>query len=107
MEECLRINEDCLSQLRLVNDILMCANTPHELQQMLQELVDKIDNQGSDNIQIEAKMEIKRHSGSERWSYVSLGRRYSTRSRPTPRQGASKKNRARRLDNIRHAPRYF
>ena len=28
------------------DDILICANTPHELQQMLQELADESDNQG-------------------------------------------------------------
>ena len=53
--KCLRINEDYLSHLRLANDMLMCASTPHELQEMLQELANKIDNQESDNVQIEAK----------------------------------------------------
>ena len=30
-----------LRYLRFADDILMCANTPHELQQMLQELADE------------------------------------------------------------------
>ena len=32
--------------LRFADDILICANTPHELQQMLQELADESDSQG-------------------------------------------------------------
>ena len=34
-----------LSHLRFTDDILICANTPHELQQMLLELADKGENQ--------------------------------------------------------------
>ena len=32
--------------LRFADDILICANTPHELQQMLQELVDETESWG-------------------------------------------------------------
>ena len=39
----LKIDGDYLSHLRF--DILICANTPHERQQMLQELADKSENQ--------------------------------------------------------------
>ncbi|MEG7521477.1 MAG: reverse transcriptase domain-containing protein, partial [Chromatiales bacterium] len=42
----LRIDGEYLSHLRFANDILICANTPHELQQMLQELADESENQG-------------------------------------------------------------
>ena len=39
---------DCeyLSRLRFADDILIHANTPHELQQMLQELADESKNHG-------------------------------------------------------------
>ena len=36
-----RIDCEYLSHLRFANDIPICANTPHELQQMLQELADE------------------------------------------------------------------
>ncbi|MEG7522580.1 MAG: reverse transcriptase domain-containing protein, partial [Chromatiales bacterium] len=42
----LRIDGEYLSHLRLADDIFICANTPHELQQMLQELADESENQG-------------------------------------------------------------
>ena len=32
--------------LRIADNILICDNTPHELQQMLQELADESDNRG-------------------------------------------------------------
>ena len=35
-----------LSRLRFAGDLLICANTTHELQQMLQELADESENQG-------------------------------------------------------------
>ena len=42
----LKIHGEYLSHLRFADDILICANTPHELQQMLQELADESENQG-------------------------------------------------------------
>ena len=42
----LKIDGEYLSHLRFANDIFMCANTPHELEQMLQELPDHSENQG-------------------------------------------------------------
>ena len=37
---------DYRSHLRFADNILICANTPHALQQMLQELGDDSENQG-------------------------------------------------------------
>ena len=34
------IDGEHLSHLRFADDILICSNTPHELQQMVEELVD-------------------------------------------------------------------
>ena len=42
----LKIDGEYISHLRFADNILICANTPHELQQMLQELADESDNQG-------------------------------------------------------------
>ena len=42
----LKIDGEYLSHLRFADDIHICANTPHELQQTLQELADESDNQG-------------------------------------------------------------
>ena len=42
----LKIDNEYLSHLRFVDDILICTNTPHEQQQMLQELADERDNRG-------------------------------------------------------------
>ena len=37
----LKADGEYLSHLRFADDILLCANTPHELQQMVQELADE------------------------------------------------------------------
>ena len=42
----LKIDGEYLSHFRFADDILICANTPHELQQMLQELANESENQG-------------------------------------------------------------
>ena len=43
----LEIDGEYLSQLiPFADDILICANTPHELQQIIQELTDESENQG-------------------------------------------------------------
>ena len=42
----LKIDGEYLSHLRFADDILICANKPYELQQMLHEFSDESDNQG-------------------------------------------------------------
>ena len=42
----MKIDGEYLSHLRFADDIIICANTPHQLQQMLQEIADDSDNQG-------------------------------------------------------------
>ena len=42
----LKIDGEYLNHLRFADDILICANTPHELQLMLQALADESENQG-------------------------------------------------------------
>ena len=42
----LKLDGEYLSYLRFADDILICANIPHDLQQILQELADESDNQG-------------------------------------------------------------
>ena len=42
----LKIDGEYLRHLRFADDILICANKPHELQQMLHEFSDESDNQG-------------------------------------------------------------
>ena len=44
-----------LSHLRFADDILIFANTAHELQQMLQEIADESENQGFKHEQVEDK----------------------------------------------------
>ena len=41
----LKIDGEYLSHLRFADDILTCANTPHELQQMLEEIADQSKNE--------------------------------------------------------------
>ena len=42
----LKVDGKYLRHTRFADDILICANTPHELQQTLQELVDENENRG-------------------------------------------------------------
>ena len=42
----MKIDGEYRSYLRFADGILICANIPHELQQVLKELVDESDNQG-------------------------------------------------------------
>ena len=42
----LKIDGEYLGHLRFADDVLICANTPQELQHILQELADEIENQG-------------------------------------------------------------
>ena len=42
----LKIDGEYVTYLRFADDIVICANTPHEPQQMLQELTDQSETQG-------------------------------------------------------------
>ena len=42
----LKIDGEYLSHFCFADDILICANAPHELQQLLQEIADENENQG-------------------------------------------------------------
>ncbi|MEG7522940.1 MAG: reverse transcriptase domain-containing protein, partial [Chromatiales bacterium] len=103
----LRIDGECLSHLRFADDIHICANTPYELQQMLQELAAESENQGlkMNNSKTKVMMEndtpiyINTNQIENVESYVYLGQH----QRQKPRQGDSTKNHG-RLDDIRQAP---
>ena len=60
----LKIDGEYMSHLRFADDILIYVNTPHELQQMLQEWADENENQGLKmNVQVEDKGDDgKRHT---------------------------------------------
>ena len=85
----LKIDGECLSHLRFADDILICANTPHELQQMLQESADKSDNQ--DLKMNKSKTKVMMETDTPIYvnntqienveSYIYLGQRYSTRDK--------------------------
>ena len=70
----LKIDGEYLSHLRFAKDILLCANTPHELQQMLQELADESDNQGlkmnksKTKVIMETNILCQQRSGQERYN---------------------------------------
>ena len=81
--ECLKI----INTLFFVDDVLKCVNTPHELQQMLQELDDESENQRlkRNNSMTTVMMEnntpiyINNITIENVESYIYLGYRYSTR----------------------------
>ena len=85
----LRIDDEYLSHLRFADDILICANTPHELQQMLQELADESDNQGLKMnksktkvmIETDTPIHFKNTPIENVESYIYLGQRYRTRDK--------------------------
>ena len=106
----LKIDGEYLTHLRLADNILICANTRYELQQMLlQELADENENQGLKMNKSKAKVmmetmhqyNVNNTQIEKVENYIYLGQRYSTRSKKT-RQGDSKKNHG-RMDNIRQA----
>ena len=107
----LKIDGEYLSHLRFADDILICANTPHELQQMLQELADECDNHGLKINKSKTKVMMEtdtpiyvNNSQIENVeSYMYLGQRCSTGDK---NQGDSKKNHS-RMDSIRQAPRHL
>ena len=78
-----------LSHLRFADDIYICANIPHDLQQKLHELADEIDNQGLKMNKSKTKVMMETDTPiyvnntqiENVESYVCLGQRYSTRYR--------------------------
>ena len=85
----LKIDGDYLSHLRFADDIVICGNTTHELQQMLQELADASDNQGlkmnKSNTKVimenDTPIYVKNTQIENIESYIYLGQRYSTRDK--------------------------
>ena len=85
----LKINGEYLSHLRFADDILICTNTPYELQQMPQELADESENHGLKLNKSKKKVMMK--NDTPRYvnytqienveSYIYLGQRYSTRDK--------------------------
>ena len=78
-----------LSHLRFPDDMLTCANTPHELQQMLHELADESENHGLKMNKSKTKVMMENDSSiyvnntqiENVESYIYLGQRYSTRDK--------------------------
>ena len=56
----MKIDGEYLSHLRFADDILISANTSHELQQMLQELADERKNQGLNKNKSKAKVMMEK-----------------------------------------------
>ena len=75
------------SYLRLADNIFICANTPYELQQMLQELADESENQvlkmnkSKTKVMMENDISVYVNNTQNEnvQSYVYLGKRYSAR----------------------------
>ena len=55
----LKIDAECLGHLRFADDILVCANTPYEVQEMLQGLADESENQGMKMNKSKTKVTIR------------------------------------------------
>ena len=77
----LKIDGEYLSHLRFADDILICANIPHELQQMLQELAGESENQGLKMIKTNKKGMMENDTLTTLRSRTFLGQRYSTRDK--------------------------
>ena len=83
----LKIDGEYLNHLRFADDILICANTPHEQQQMLQELADESENQGLKMNKSKTNMMMENDTPifvnntqiENLESYINLGQGYSTR----------------------------
>ena len=85
----LKIDGEYLSHLRFADDILICANTPRDVQQLLQELADESDNQGLKINMSKTKVMIE--NGTPTYvnntqvenieCYIYLRQRYSTRDK--------------------------
>ena len=84
---CLKIESEYLSRLRFADDILICTNTPHELQQMLHKLAYESENQGLKMnksktkvmMEIDTPIYVNNTEIEIVESYIYLGQRYSTR----------------------------
>ena len=68
--------------------MLICANTPHEVQQSLQELADESENQGVKMNKSKTKVMMEKHTVyvnntqiENIESYIYLGQKYSTRNK--------------------------
>ena len=77
----LKIDREYLSHLRFADDILVCANTPHELQQMLQELVDKSENQGLKTNKSKAKVMMENDTPINVESCIYLRQQLETKTK--------------------------
>ena len=103
----LKIDGENLNYIRFADDILICANTPHELQQMLQELADD-----SENHRLKTnKSKIKVIMENDTPLYVNNTQIenaesciYLQHQSQKLRQGDSKKNHG-QMDSIRQEPR--
>ena len=60
--EAWRLTANISSHIRFGEDFLICANTPHELQQLLQELNDESKNQGLTTNKSKAKMMMENNT---------------------------------------------
>ena len=95
----LKIDGEYLSHLRFADDILICANTPHDLQQMPQEFTDDSENQGLK--MNKSKTMVMMENGTPIYvnntqienveSFIYLGQRYSTRDKPQDKERRFKK----------------
>ena len=85
----MKIDGEYLSYIRFPDDILIRANTPHELQQMLKELADKSENQDLKMNKSKTKVAMENDTPiyvnntqiEKVESYIYLGQRYSTRDK--------------------------
>ena len=87
----LKIDGEYLSHLRFADDIFLCTNTPHELQQMLEELTDE--NEKQDLKMNKSKVKVMMENNTPIYvnntqienveSYIYLGQRYSIRDKNT------------------------
>ena len=85
----MKIDGEYLSHLRFADDIFISANTPHELQQMLQELADESEHQ--DLNKYKSKTNVMMENDTQIYvnnikiknveSYIYMGQRYSTRDK--------------------------
>ena len=109
----MKIDGEYLSHLRFADDILIYANTPYELLQVLHELADESDNQGIMSNKSKTKVMtvtdktiyVNNNQIENGEIYIYLGQKCNTRDK-NPRQGNSKKNHG-RVDSIRQAPRHL
>ena len=106
----LKIYGEYLSHLCSADDILICANSPHELQQIPQELTDDSETQDLKMNKWKVMMEndttiyVNNTQIENVKSYVYLGQRYSTRDKTNTRR---LKGESRPDGQIRQAPRHL